>query len=133
MLNERKIRLMTKLAVFEEKEGKEDIKLVKYYKNDFVRYQLIKTMLSVTLGYALILIMIAFYKIEFLITKMIELDYIAIGKTVLGVYVILLTVYVLISLIGYSLKFESSRKKINQYMKNLKMLRKFYREEDSSK
>lgn len=133
MLNERKIRLMTKLAVFEEKEGKEDIKLIKYYKNDFVRYQLIKTMLSVTLGYALILIMIVFYKIEFLITKIIELDYIAIGKTVLGVYVILLTLYILISLIGYSLKFEASRKKINQYMKNLKMLRKFYKEEDSSK
>ena len=31
MLNNDKIRLMTKLAVYESKIGKEDIKLSKYY------------------------------------------------------------------------------------------------------
>ncbi|MDF2593610.1 MAG: hypothetical protein K0S75_3076, partial [Clostridia bacterium] len=42
MLNTNKVRLMTKLALYETKEGKEDIRLSKYYKTDYVRYQVIK-------------------------------------------------------------------------------------------
>ena len=30
MLNERKIRLMTQLAIYEKKEGREDMKLARY-------------------------------------------------------------------------------------------------------
>ena len=47
MLNNRKIRIMTKLATYEEKEGKEDIKLSKYYKTDFVRLNILKTIMSI--------------------------------------------------------------------------------------
>lgn len=48
MLNDRKIRLMTKLALYERKEGKEDIKLSKYYRTDYVRLQVLKTVVAVT-------------------------------------------------------------------------------------
>ena len=37
MVNMRKVRLMTKLAIYEKKEGKEDIHLGKFFRRDYVR------------------------------------------------------------------------------------------------
>ncbi|MBE5961177.1 MAG: hypothetical protein E7256_07295 [Lachnospiraceae bacterium] len=130
MLNNRKIRLMTRLAVYEKNEGKEDVKLSKYYKTDYVRLQILKTILSVTVGYLLILLMIVIYKSEYLIANAVSLDYKTIGVTLLGTYIILLTVFIVGTLIGFSFKYDKSRKKLARYYKTLKKLRMIYREED---
>lgn len=129
MLNYRKIRLMTKLAVYEKKEGKEDIHLSKYYKTDYVRYQVLKSIISATVGYVLILVMIGLYKMEEIIKKAVELDYKTIGTYLLGIYLMIITVYGLGSIIGYSMKYDASRKKLSRYFKLLKRLDRIYKEE----
>ena len=35
MLDERKVKLMTKLALYEETHGKEDFKISSYYRKDY--------------------------------------------------------------------------------------------------
>lgn len=131
MLDNNKIKLMTKLAIYEKNEGQEDVKLNKYYKMDFIRYQLIKTIVSVTVAYLLLLLVVAFYKSEYLIQEAVKLNYKMIGTNVLGIYVILLTIYVFGAIVGYSFKFDSSRKRLFRYRKNLKKLRQFYRSEEN--
>lgn len=129
MLNTDKIRQMTKLAVYESKEGKEDIRLSKYYKTDYVRYQTIKSIICATIGYLLILLLIAVYKSEYIIRYAITLDYKSIGMTVLGIYIIVAAIYGLASLAGYSIKYDISRKKLAHYFKLLKRLGKIYQDE----
>ena len=129
MLNNRKIRIMTKLATYEESEGKEDIKLSKYYKTDYVRLNILKTIMSTTFGYLLLLIMLAVYKSEYLIENAVSLDYKSLLTTVLGYYLIILTVMIVGALIGYSIKYDKSRKQLSQYFHMLKKLRMIYREE----
>lgn len=129
MLNYRKIRLMNKLAVYESKEGKEDIHLSKYYKTDYVRLQVIKAIVSATVGYLLILLMIGLYNMEMLIKNAVSLDYKTIGTYVLGFYIMTVTVYGLGSLVGYSWKYDASRKKLARYYKLIRRLQKIYQEE----
>jgi len=129
MLNNRKIRIMTKLAVYEEKDGKEDIKMSKYYKTDYVRLQVLKSIVSATVGYILILLMIGMYKSESIISDAVKLDFVRIGQTILGFYIMIITVYVISSIIGYSLKYDYSRKYLSKYYKALKKLSNIYREE----
>lgn len=131
MLNNKKIRLMTKLAVYENKEGKEDINLSKYYKTDYVRYQVFKSLISTTIGYALILVLIFLYETEYLIRNAVNLDYKHIGTYILGIYIILLVIYGAISTIVYSIKYDKSRKKLTHYFKLLKRLSKVYKDESS--
>ncbi|WP_455716949.1 hypothetical protein [Anaerosporobacter sp.] len=131
MLDNNKIKLMTKLAIYEKNEGKEDINLSKYYKMDFLRYQIIKSIVSVTISYLLIVLMVAFYKSEYLIQEAVKLNYKVIGLQVLGIYLILLTIYVFGSIVGYSFKFDSSKKRLFKYRKNLKKLRQFYHDEEN--
>ena len=133
MLNIRKTRLMTKLAIYETGEGKEDIRLSKYYKTDYVRLQILKTIMAVTVGYLFILFLVAVYKSEYLIEQAVNLDYRAIGITVLVIYIVLLTVYIVGTIIGYSIKYDMSRGKLTKYFRILKVMRKIYREEEGVK
>ncbi len=132
MINIRKTRLMTKLALYETGEGREDIRLSKYYKTDYVRLHILKTILAVTVGYLLILLMVALYKSEYLIAQAVNLDYKAIGVTVLVIYVVLVTVYVVGAIIGYSIQYDLSRGKLTRYFRILKIMKKIYREEEGS-
>ncbi len=131
MLNNDKIRLMTKLAIYENKEGKEDIRLSKYYKTDYVRYHTIKSLITASLGYALILVLIFLYKSEYIIREAITMDYKTIGIYILGFYIMIIAVYGLGSVVGYSIKYDKSRKKLGRYYKLLRRLSKIYNEETS--
>jgi len=129
MLNSDKVRLMTKLALYESKEGKEDISLSKYYKTDYVRYQIIKSIICATIAYILILILIFLYRSEYLIANAVTLNYKVIGTYILGIYIIIATLYGLGSAVGYSVKYDKSRKKLSRYYKLLKRLNKIYKDE----
>ncbi len=129
MLNTNKVRLMTKLALYETKEGKEDIRLSKYYKTDYVRYQVLKSIVCATFGYALILLLIFIYKSENIIKDAVTLNYKMIGTYILGIYIIIIAIYGFGALVGYSIKYDLSRKKLSRYYKLLKRLNKIYNEE----
>ncbi len=131
MLNTNKVRLMTKLALYETKEGKEDIRLSKYYKTDYVRYQVIKSIICATVGYICILLLSFMYKSEYLIANAVTLDYRTLSIYVLGIYVIVASLYGLVAWVGYSIKYDISRKKLSKYYKLLKRLNKVYNDENT--
>ncbi len=132
MLNVEKIKLMTKLAIYEKNEGKEDIPISKYYKSDYIRYNLLKSIVSVTIGYGLILVLIGIYNLEYIIGEAINLDYKVLGSQVLRVYLILMGIYLSISIILSTINYEKSRKGLKSYYNNLKKLRKIYSEKQIS-
>lgn len=129
MLNNNKIRLMTKLAVYESKKGKEDIRLSKYYKTDYVRYQVLKSIISATFAYLLILVLVFVYKSEYIIKNAVVLDYKTIGTNILGIYIVVIAVYGLGSMVGYSIRYDRSRKKLSKYFRLLNRLNKIYKDE----
>lgn len=129
MVNNRKVRLMTRLAIYEEGEGKEDIRLGKYFRRDFVRLQLFKNIIAVTVGYLLLVALYMAYKLEFLISEAVKLDYAAMGRRLLALYLIILVVYIAGSLVFSVLYYNASRKKLAKYFRMLRLMRSFYREE----
>ena len=46
MLDERKVKLMTKLALYEETHGKEDFKISSYYRKDYASLHVIYAFLE---------------------------------------------------------------------------------------
>lgn len=53
MLNEEKIKIMNKLAMYEQGEGKKYLPVSKYYRSDYIGLALIKNFFLVTIGYGL--------------------------------------------------------------------------------
>ncbi len=130
MLNNRKVRLMTRLAIYEQTEGKEDVRISKYFRTDYVRLNVLKTVVAVTVGYLLILLLLVVYHSEYLIREAVTLDYHGMIMRYVGIYIIILAVYGALAMIGYMMKYRTSRKKLAKYFRMLRRLRSLYREED---
>jgi len=126
MLNSRKVRLMTKLAVFEEQQGKEDIKLSNYYRSDYVRLNVMKTIISTTIGFLILLALFAAYKMEYIVNEAINLNYGTILRLILAVYFAVLIVYIFITSVFYFIKYSASRNRLTRYYRMLRRLKKIY-------
>lgn len=129
MLNNRKVRLMTQLAMYEKNEGREDLKLSKYYKADYARFNVLKTAVVVTIAYLVIVGMVLLYRMQYILDNILTVDYKAMGWTILGVYIGVMSFYIIVTLLGYSLRYKASHKKLGKYYKMLGRLKTMYDEE----
>lgn len=132
MINNSKVKLMTKLAVYEKKH-KDDIEISKYSKSDYVRLNLIKNVLSATVAYILVLVIVGLYQMEYLIANAVTLDYKNLGIKILGFYCIVLIVFVLSGLLISSVQYSKAMKRLNKYLKRLRILKKYYDEQEEKK
>ena len=130
MLNNDKVRVMTRLAIYEKKRGKEDIGLSQYYKRDYIRLQILNTIVFSTIGYGLLVLLVGIYQSEYLIANAVTLNYKAIGMYVFGIYAMFLTISILCTIIASTLKFEASRRKLAGYNKGLRCLQQIYESEE---
>jgi len=133
MLNEEKISLMTKLALYEQKEGKKQIPMSSYYKGDYVSLNVLNSAIIGTIAYLLIVATVILINAEDIVERLTEIDLIAVGKQILTYYLIFIVCYLVIAYIFYSVKFKSVRVKLNQYNADLKQLYEMYKADKSSK
>ena len=87
MINEEKVKIMDRLAVYEKQEGRKYLPVSKYYRSDYIGLALIKNFFLVTIGYGLILAVIAAYNLEYLLDNVHKMDLISLGVVVLGGYI----------------------------------------------
>ena len=132
MLNEEKIRLMTRLALYEQKEGKKDLPLSKYYRTDYLALKMINSTIVMTLGYILLLATIVLIKIEELLSDIVNMDLVVIGRNILIIYVILFVVNMAATYFVSSYRFKRSRGNLNNYNSYLKDLYMIYKKEENS-
>lgn len=124
MLNSEKVILMTKLALYEQNEGKKEIPISRYFKGDYISIHMIGSFFALTLCFAMVFLLWAVCNIEYLIDNIVGMDLIAFGKKILLLYVALLIVYLIFSYIYYSYKFKKIRQNLKSYNGGLKKLHK---------
>lgn len=132
MLNEKKIRLMTKLALCEEQE-REEIEFDKYYRIDYIRYQVLKSLIAATIGYALVLLAVVGYQFQKIVDHVISINYRTTAYYVIAIYILVLVFYGTVTGVVSYFQYENSKKSIRKYKKNLKALRLLYKEESNMK
>ena len=64
MLNEDRIILMTKLASYEEREGKKYVAIGSYFRSDYLTVQVLKSVLSAALAFVIAFALYIFYDFE---------------------------------------------------------------------
>ena len=126
MINEEKVKIMDRLAVYEKQEGRKYLPVSKYYRSDYIGLALIKNFFLVTIGYGLILAVIAAYNLEY-VHKM---DLISLGVVVLGGYIGILVLYSVLTYIQYTVKYHKAKKSVKQYYTQLTKLEKIYTREE---
>lgn len=122
MLNEEKIRLMTRLAIYENREGKKAKRIAKYFRGDYVSWNVIKAGLSVTIAYLILVALWAVYKIEILLETLTALNIMEVAQGILLRYLGVLGIFIIISYIIYTIRYEKAKKSLKRFYKNLRKL-----------
>lgn len=129
MLNENKVKLMTRMAMYESKEGQEDFKISSYYKKDYRSFHTIATIIWVTVGYgiAVAIGMIAFLDEILAKLNMTFLTMLAIG--IVAGYLALVIFYGIVASHYYGRKHENARKRVKNFNHDLTRLNRLYEKE----
>lgn len=132
MLSEERVRLMTKMQMFEDREGDRTAPMVNYYKTDYVAKELLISILSGTLAFGLLMVMIFADDLEALLIR-VDFDNIAgTFRVIAGRYLIFLVIFLVITFIIYTIRYNHGRKLVKKYYQQLGALEKLYQEEDEN-
>ena len=93
MVDEKKVRTMIELARYEEGEGKEDLRIRRFYRGDYLTVQLIKNWFLTTISYILLLALLVGGNLEFLMNNLDSMDLPVVISLILIGYVALIGLY----------------------------------------
>ena len=127
MLNEGKIKMMTKMAAYEKHEGKKDIAICRYFKSDYIGLGLLKSGITITLAYLLCVALYFVCNVDRYLRDLGRMDYNSLMFSIGKYYFIILIVFTIIGYILYSYRYDQAKKSISSYSKRLKKLEKYYK------
>lgn len=129
MLNEERIKLMTKMAAYEADEGKKNVAIGNYFRGDYIGLQVIKSIISATIAFVIVFGLFVFYDFEVFMSDIYKMDLLDFGRTVITAYLVFVAVYALISYMIYTYRYAKARKSLKMYYNNLKKLAYLYDKE----
>ena len=129
MLDKEKVRLMTKLAFYEQTQGKEDFKIDEYYQNDYAGFHTICSVIWITIGYVCGAGIIGVAAMDWIIANLSRDLIIMIGMTAVIAYLIIIVLYAFISNYIFEHKHKGARQRVKVYYHNLTRLLKMYEKE----
>ncbi len=130
MLDKRKVKTMTRLALYEQNQGEEDFHISEYYRKDYVGLHLWFTFFWVTLGYIMV-VGIGLYMAMDALTKILSGAFLIFfaGGILIG-YICVLGIYMVVTGYIYGEKHKEARKRVRTYNHNLVRLLKLYDKEN---
>lgn len=124
MLNEKKIKLMTKIAIYEKNEGREMGIAAKSFKVDYVTLQMLYTAVATTIGYVCLIALYVLGHLEELLIDAASVDFPQLLEHIIQYYVMILILFLIVALIFYSRKYDKSFDKVKRNYTDLKNLAK---------
>ena len=133
MLNEERIRLMTKMACYEAEEGRKNVAIGNYFRGDYIGLQVIKSIISATIAYVLLFAMFILYDFEVFMAEIYKMDLLEFAKSVIIYYLIFTATYAFIAYGVYTYRYTKARKSLKTYYNKLKKLSYMYEREMKSR
>lgn len=128
MVNEEKLRTMTRLASYEKNVSEKEQREGGYYKSDYIRSHLIVTLGSYSVAFLLLLVLIALYHFDYLVSVADIREMRNLILTAAAVYILLMLGCIFFTITTYSEKYHRAKKKRKEYIRELKKLETFYRQ-----
>jgi len=133
MINEERVKLMTRLAAYEEGEGKRNEAIGSYFRGDYLSLQIMKSIIYATVSFGLILGLFILYDSEFFVQEIYQIDLIQYAKNIIFYYIAFTAVYTVISYVVYAFRYRKAKKRLKVYFNNLKRLQVLYQRERKDK
>ena len=129
MLDEKKIRLMTNLARYEQNQGKEELRIARYYRSDFIGAALLKNFVLTTIGYAAVVALFFACQGDSFLEKLDFMHLIMMIIVAVAGYIIALVCYSGATYMICTIRYSRAQKDVKAYDARLAALQKYYEEE----
>ena len=126
MLNEERIILMTKMASYEEHEGKKNVAIGKFFRSDYISLQIMKSFLCATIAFFVIFGLFILYDFEMFMQDLYKMDLLQFATTTLIRYVVVVVVYCIFSYVLFAYKYSRAKKSLKCYYHNLRKINSMY-------
>ena len=133
MISEQRVKLMTRLAAYEQKEGKKNEEIGSYFRGDYISLQILKSVISATIAFVLIVALFVLYDSELFLSDIYKIDILEYVKKLIVYYFAFTGGYVLISYVVYAIRYRKAKKRLKVYFNNLKRLQILYQRERKDK
>ena len=130
MVNEDRIKLMTRMAAYEKEEHKVNKKIVSFFRSDYISMQMLKSVVSTTIVFAIMFGLYVLYDFEVFMKEIYQMDMFEFAKSVIIVYVIFLGVILLITYVVSLYRYNRALQSTKLYYANLKKLSRIYGEQE---
>lgn len=124
MLDKKRIRLMTKMAIYEKNNIQEDLKISSYYKKDYSSLNTLITVLWITVGYGIAAGLYAVCNLEAILAELTISKLLFIGGVAVGGYLVLLIIYVICASTFYKSRHNKAKQRVKKYYRDLARLEK---------
>lgn len=129
MLNEERVKLMTRMAAYEQKQGQKDFKISAYFRKDYASWNMIWTLIWVTIGYIILLVFFGIIFAEKIMEHLSLRGMIVIAGGIIIGYLLLMVCYGIISSQLYKRRHDQARERVKRYNRDLNLLNKMYKKE----
>ena len=126
MLDKDRIMLMTRMASYENMEGKKMIRITDYFRGDYVALGMLKTAVAVTISFLTVVGIYIFCNADRFIAEFYETDFASILNKAIRAYAVVMIIYMIIAFALYSYRYTQARKSVRVYRKALKKLISMY-------
>lgn len=135
MISEERVKLMTRMASFEDNEGRKSASIARHFRSDYVWLQVLKAVICASLACMIVFGVYVYTDFEGFILELYKMDDIwEYAKGILKYYLIFVLSYSVIVYIVFSFRYGKSRNNLKRYFNNLKLLNSLYiKEEGESK
>lgn len=126
MLSQERIKLMTKMAAYEENEGKKYMSIGSYFRSDYMGMQVIRSVICGTLAFFLLAGLYVYYHFETMMQDIYKMDLLLLGRRVLFYYIVFIAAYSVITYVIYSFRYSRAKRSLKHYYYHLKQLIAIY-------
>ena len=130
MINEKRVKLMTRMAAYEDGEFRRHKAVIGFFRSDYISLQMVKTVIATTIAYAILFGLYLMYDFEKFMKEIYQMDVFQFIKTVVILYLVMLAVFMLITYVVSLYRYNRSLQSTRLYYGTLKKLSQFYQEEE---
>lgn len=133
MLNQEKVKSMTKAAAYEKGPEKKNIEISSYFRTDYLGLQMLKSAVAYTAAFCILAALWAMGRMEELMLMLSRAEYLEnIVKMMIALFVSGLVGYESAVYAYYSWKYKRAKKSLKGYDSHLKRIHKYYEIQDSA-
>ena len=128
MLNPERVILMSRLAMFEQRESRRGNASCSFFRSDYVGFKVLTSILSATVEYLIFVAAWILYHLGDLLQNIYVMDILEQGRQFLSWYILFAGAYALIALIVYTVRYNRMRRRMRAYLNGMRRLSRMMQE-----